>query len=156
LHVTPITYLEDSFPTMANYSRLSSGVIVQRGPCAPFQSQHSLPVFFDPVGLPVWETNFKRLVFYDSGQSAGDDDGKIWLWAMWIIIGLMLLLLLATLAVCCCCLLTARKPTDKPHISKDEEEQPLRGSPAPIPLLLERMFEQPTLMNVFSEYYYRM
>ncbi|KAK6046476.1 hypothetical protein COOONC_16020 [Cooperia oncophora] len=94
---------------MTNYSRLSPAVIVARGACAPFQIRNALPVFREPVELPVWETNFKRLVYHDtSGDADKGEEGKFWLWTLCIVIALMLILLLATIIVCCCFLISSR------------------------------------------------
>nr|CDJ92617.1 Laminin G and EGF domain containing protein [Haemonchus contortus] len=153
LHLTPISYLDDSFPSMANYSRLSSGVIVPKGACAPFQIQNVLPVFREPVELPVWETNFKRLVYKEgNNEAAGGEEGKFWLWTLCIVISLMVILLIATVITCCCFLFSSRS-NDKPMLSKDEEEaQPLRGTPlAPPPSLIEESAKSSPKRVVISE-----
>ncbi|KAK5976824.1 hypothetical protein GCK32_012622, partial [Trichostrongylus colubriformis] len=139
LHLTPISYLDDTFPSMANYSRITPAIVVARGACAPFQIQNSLPVFREPVELPVWETNFKRLVYHDDNSEASNgEEGKFWLWTLCIVISLMLILLLATIITCCCFMLSSRSDL-KPTLSKDEEEaQPLHGLlVAPPPSLME-------------------
>ncbi|WKX92397.1 hypothetical protein Q1695_010433 [Nippostrongylus brasiliensis] len=137
LHVTPIADLDNQ--SMISYSRLSPAVVVvQRGACAPFQIQNSLRVFINPVELPVWETNFKRLVYHDNNSDSLSEEGQFWMWGLCIVISLMVMLLLMTLIVCCCCLIGGGKSSAKPRISKDEEQPLHTANSTPLPNLLER------------------
>ncbi|VDL69777.1 unnamed protein product [Nippostrongylus brasiliensis] len=137
LHVTPIADLDNQ--SIISYSRLSPAVVVvQRGACAAFQIQDSLPVFINPVELPVWETNFKRLVYHDNNSDASSEEGQFWMWGLCIVISLMVMLLLMTLIVCCCCLIGGGKSSAKPRISKDEEQPLHTANSTPLPNLLER------------------
>ncbi|VDM85205.1 unnamed protein product, partial [Strongylus vulgaris] len=95
-------------------------------------------VYHDSIELPVWETNFQRLVYQTDRRDplATGEDGNRWLWAIGVIVAVMLLLLAATFIVCCCCLLST-KSSDKPVVSKDEEE-PLHTLPTPPPSLIDQ------------------
>ncbi|EYC37874.1 hypothetical protein Y032_0760g2123 [Ancylostoma ceylanicum] len=138
LHATPFSYLGGDVPSLTNVSWLTPTVVVARGGCAPFRIPNSLPVYREPVELPVWDTNFQRLVYHTDYRDplASGEDGNKWLWAIGIIVAVMLLLLIATVIICCCCLL-GTKASDKPMISKDEEE-PLRLLQTPPPSLIEQ------------------
>ncbi|KAK6731044.1 hypothetical protein RB195_007484 [Necator americanus] len=150
LRATPISYLNEDVPSLANYSWLTPTISVVRGRCAPFRIPNSLPVYHDPVELPIWETNFQRHVYQSDSKDplAIGEDGNTWLWAIGIIIVVMLLLLAAIVIICCCCLL-GTKSSDKPVISKDEEE-PLRILETPPPSLIEQSRASEKLVT-FSE-----
>ncbi|KAJ1361486.1 hypothetical protein KIN20_020745 [Parelaphostrongylus tenuis] len=126
LHVTPVSYFYDSSHSLANFTHVKpSPVVIGKRACAPFKVPNFLPVFRESAELPIWETNFKRLIYHnDVMELSINEEGKLWVWLAGLMIVLFIVSLLMIIIACIYCVMRAKSKM-KPIIAKDEE-QPLQ------------------------------
>ncbi|KJH48157.1 hypothetical protein DICVIV_05726 [Dictyocaulus viviparus] len=127
-HITPISDLYNSSYSLGNYTHLIQPNFIRKSACGPFRIRNSLPVFHELAELPIWETNFKRLVYRgDIMNLFVKEEGKFWIWIATFIILLVLSFLIVIVVFCYWLMRT--EVSNKPITDCIEEEQPLQTSP---------------------------